>query len=161
MSAPTVSTRLAQIAEQSCGQQRVMRLGWERLRSLASGRVLTNRMREYFTYGSVGGAGGNPGSYPAASGGIALLFQSTRLVAAVAELGSLGRFIRHAGILSHHVNGSGGSRRLLRELLLSPVSTATARLSSRETVGQFADIADVFFFGGRPVVFEFDKLLEL
>ena len=30
-------------------------------------RVLTNRMREYFTYGSVGGAGGNPGSYPAAN----------------------------------------------------------------------------------------------
>ena len=48
-----------------CGQQRVMRPGWERLGSLASGRVLTNRMREYFTYGSVGGAGGNPGSYPA------------------------------------------------------------------------------------------------
>jgi len=48
-----------------CGQQRVMRLGRERLRSLALRRVLTNRMREYFTYGSVGGAGGNPGSYPA------------------------------------------------------------------------------------------------
>jgi len=46
-----------------CGQQRVMRPGWERLGSFASGRVLTNRMREYFTYGSVGGAGGNPGSY--------------------------------------------------------------------------------------------------
>ena len=65
MSAPTVSTRLAQIAEQSYGQQRVMRLGWERPGSLALRRVLTNRMREYFTYGSVGGAGGNPGSYPA------------------------------------------------------------------------------------------------
>jgi len=49
-----------------CGQQRVMRLGWERPGSLALRRVLTNRMREYFTYGSVGGAGGNPGSYPAA-----------------------------------------------------------------------------------------------
>ena len=47
------------------GQQRVMRLGWERPGSLAVRRVLTNRMREYFTYGSVGGAGGNPGSYPA------------------------------------------------------------------------------------------------
>ncbi len=50
-----------------CGQQRVMRLGWERPGSPASRRVLTNRMREYFTYGSVGGAGGNPGSYPAAN----------------------------------------------------------------------------------------------
>jgi hypothetical protein len=48
-----------------CGQQRVMRLDWKRSRSLASQRVLTNRMREYFTYGSVGGAGGNPGPYPA------------------------------------------------------------------------------------------------
>jgi len=48
-----------------CGQQRVMRPGWERPRPLASWRVLTNRMREYFTYGSVGGAGGNSGPYPA------------------------------------------------------------------------------------------------
>src|SRR2546430_2717986 len=37
-----------------------MRPGWERPGSLALLRVLTNRMREYFTYGSVGGAGGNP-----------------------------------------------------------------------------------------------------
>jgi len=50
-----------------CGQQRVMRPGWERPRPLASWRVLTNRMREYFTYGSVGGAGGNSGPYPAAN----------------------------------------------------------------------------------------------
>ena len=56
-----------------CGQQRVMRLGWERPGSLASRRVLTNRMREYFTYGSVGGAGGNPGSYPAPNPAIASL----------------------------------------------------------------------------------------
>jgi hypothetical protein len=48
-----------------CGQQRVMRSGWERPGSLASRWVLTNRMREFFTYGSVGGAGGNPGPYPA------------------------------------------------------------------------------------------------
>jgi len=33
--------------------------------SLAARPVLTNRMREFFTYGSVGGAGGNPGPYPA------------------------------------------------------------------------------------------------
>jgi hypothetical protein len=52
-----------------CGQQRVMRLGWERPGLLASRGVLTNRMREYFTYGSVGGAGGNPGSYPAPNAG--------------------------------------------------------------------------------------------
>ena len=46
-----------------------MRPGWERPGSLALRRVLTNRMREYFTYGSVVGAGGNPGSYPAANAG--------------------------------------------------------------------------------------------
>ena len=87
MSASTVSTRLAQIAEY--GQQCVMRLGWERPRSLALRRVLTNRMREFFTYGSVGGAGGNPGSYPAANGGWALRLLLRRRPA-VAELGSLG-----------------------------------------------------------------------
>jgi len=57
-----------------CGQQRVMRPGWERLGSLALRRVLTKRMREYFTYGSVGGAGGNPGSYPAANPAFAFGF---------------------------------------------------------------------------------------
>ena len=63
-----------------CGQQRVMRLGRERLRSLALRRVLTNRMREYFTYGSVGGAGGNPGSYPAANAGKRLWFAEKSLI---------------------------------------------------------------------------------
>ena len=58
------------------GQQRVMRPGWERPGSLALRRVLTNRMREYFTYGSVGGAGGNPGSYPAANPAIASPFHA-------------------------------------------------------------------------------------
>ena len=61
-----------------CGQQRVMRLGWERPGSLALWRVLTNRMREYFTYGSVGGAGGNPGSYPAPNPAIALWLHAGR-----------------------------------------------------------------------------------
>ena len=69
-----------------CGQQRVMRLGWERPGSLALRRVLTNRMREYFTYGSVGGAGGNPGSYPAANaGGSRQLTMRTRWTARVAH----------------------------------------------------------------------------
>ena len=71
-----------------CGQQRVMRLGWERPGSPASRRVLTNRMREYFTYGSVGGAGGNPGSYPAANPAGASRLQSLRPVRRVAELTS-------------------------------------------------------------------------
>jgi len=69
-----------------CGQQRVMRLGWERPRSLAGRPVLTNRMREYFTYGSVGGAGGNPGPYPAANaGGPRQLPMRTRWAARVAQ----------------------------------------------------------------------------
>ena len=62
-----------------CGQQRVMRLGWERPRSLAGRPVLTNRMREYFTYGSVGGAGGNPGPYPAANSRPASQFEGRGL----------------------------------------------------------------------------------
>ena len=49
------------------GQQRVMRLSGVLLRSPAEKQVLTNRMREIFTYGSVGGAEGNLGSYPAAN----------------------------------------------------------------------------------------------
>ena len=52
-----------------CGQQRVMRLGGERPGPLVSRPVLTNRMSELFTYGSVGGAGGNPGPYPAPKAG--------------------------------------------------------------------------------------------
>jgi hypothetical protein len=69
-----------------CGQQRVMRLGWERPRSLVARPVLTNRMREYFTYGSVGGAGGNPGPYPAANaGGPRQLAIRTRWAARVAQ----------------------------------------------------------------------------
>jgi hypothetical protein len=47
------------------GQQRVMRLSGAPLGSPAARRVLTNRMRENFTYGSVGGAEGNLGPYPA------------------------------------------------------------------------------------------------
>ena len=48
-----------------CGQQRVMRLGGAPPGSPTGRLVLTNRMREFFTYGSVGGAGSNPGPYPA------------------------------------------------------------------------------------------------
>ena len=71
-----------------CGQQRVMRLGGVPPESLAVRPVLTNRMREYFTYGSVGGAGGNPGSYPAANaGGPRKLVMRTSLTARVAQLG--------------------------------------------------------------------------
>jgi len=54
-----------------CGQQRVMRLGGAPPGSPTGRLVLTNRMREFFTYGSVGGAGGNPGPYPAGNAGIA------------------------------------------------------------------------------------------
>ena len=62
LSTKPVSTKAVQIAT---GQQRVMRLSGVPLGSPAERRVLTNRMREIFTYGSVGGAEGNLGSYPA------------------------------------------------------------------------------------------------
>jgi len=38
----------------------------------------------------------------AANGGITLLFQSTRLVAAVAELGSLGEYASRYQVAEHH-----------------------------------------------------------
>jgi hypothetical protein len=59
-----VSTKLAWIAVEGSN----VSCAWagNRPGSLAARPVLTNRMREYFTYGSVGGAGGNPGPYPAA-----------------------------------------------------------------------------------------------
>jgi hypothetical protein len=47
------------------GQQRVMRLSGAPLGLPAGTPALTNRMSELFTYGSVGGAGSNPGPYPA------------------------------------------------------------------------------------------------
>ncbi len=62
-----------------CGQQRVMRPGWERPGTPTDRWVLRNRVREYFTHGSVGGVGGNPGSYPAANSRPALLFESRGL----------------------------------------------------------------------------------
>jgi len=37
------------------------------------GSLLTNRMREIFTYGSVGGVGRKPGPYPALDAAIALI----------------------------------------------------------------------------------------
>ena len=42
------------------------------------------------------------------------------------------------------------------ELVLAERSRVTL-----EMLGELADIADVLLLGGRPVVFEFDKLLEL
>jgi hypothetical protein len=52
-----------------CGRQRVMRSGGAPPGSLTGRMVLTNRMREFFTYGSVGGDGSNPGSYPEPNAG--------------------------------------------------------------------------------------------
>jgi len=62
-----VSTELAWIALRAAMCHALGR--GTRSGSLAVRPVLTNRMREFFTYGSVGGAGGNPGSYPAANAG--------------------------------------------------------------------------------------------
>jgi len=38
--------------------------------------LLTNRITELVTYGSVGGVGGNPGPYPAGDGGLGVMFAS-------------------------------------------------------------------------------------
>ena len=75
MSPPTVCTKLAQIAHESeCedlhsdGQQQPYRLvGSSPARLMVrSGPLLTNRMSELLTYGSVGGGGSDPAPYPAA-----------------------------------------------------------------------------------------------
>ena len=72
MSPQTVSTKLARIAQEAgriargwaatvmspCGLVNCKVLG-------PQGPLLTNRMTELVTYGSVGGVGGNPGPYPA------------------------------------------------------------------------------------------------
>ena len=83
MSPSTVSTKLARIAKESergykrfDGQQQSCRL-WSRKPQVLGpkGSLLTNRMSESFTYGSVGGVGRKPGPYPAVNGGTARPFQ--------------------------------------------------------------------------------------
>ena len=52
------------------GQQQSCRLWSRKLQVLGpQGPLLTNRMSELFTYGSVGGVGRKPGPYPAANAG--------------------------------------------------------------------------------------------
>lgn len=73
MSLPTVSTKLAQIAKQSEPRWALMgsnshvalRPRYPQGHRPGFGPVLTNRMSELLTYGSVGGAGRKPGPYPA------------------------------------------------------------------------------------------------
>ena len=68
------------------GQQQSCRL-WSRKPQVLGpkGSLLTNRMSELFTYGSVGGVGRKPGSYPAVNGWIALLFQCGHSCPAVTD----------------------------------------------------------------------------
>jgi len=74
LSPQTVLTKLARIAQEP--GRRGLRFGWAATVMTPCGVVnckvlgprgplLTNRMSELFTYGSVGGVGSNPGSYPA------------------------------------------------------------------------------------------------
>ena len=82
MSPQIASTKMAWIAKKSRrkglrsdGQQQSCRLWARPLQVLGPpGSLLTNRVSELFTHGSVGGGGSNPAPYPAADGGIA--FQS-------------------------------------------------------------------------------------
>jgi hypothetical protein len=80
LSPEPVSTKLARIAEES--RRKEFALGWAATVMSPCGVVnykafgpqgplLTNRMSELLTYGSVGGVGGNPGPYPAGNAGIA------------------------------------------------------------------------------------------
>ena len=86
MSPRTASTKLAWIAQKSRreglrsdGQQQSCRLWARPLQVLGpKGPLLTNRMREIFTYGSVGGGGSNPAPYPAVGAPIASLFAINR-----------------------------------------------------------------------------------
>jgi hypothetical protein len=75
LSPQTVSTKLARIAQESGrkqlhsdGQQQPCRLVVSSTARLMvpSGPLLTNRMSELLTYGSVGGGGSDPAPYPAA-----------------------------------------------------------------------------------------------
>ena len=79
MSPLTVSTKLARIAQES---GRKVALGWAATVMSPCGVVnckvlgprgplLTNRMTELVTYGSVGGVGRKPGPYPAVNPAIA------------------------------------------------------------------------------------------
>ena len=73
------------------GQQQSCRLRSRKPPALGPrGSLLTNRMREIFTYGSVGGVGRKPGPYPAGDGWRARRFQSAtpgqpRLTSVVSE----------------------------------------------------------------------------
>jgi hypothetical protein len=90
----TVLTKLAWIAQNSeaksllsDGQQQPCRLWSRKPQVLGSkGSLLTNRMTELVTYGSVGGVGRKTGSYPAGNGAGALSFHIRRLGRAVPDL---------------------------------------------------------------------------
>jgi len=90
----TVLTKLVWSAQKSGGksspldgQQQPCRL-WSRKPQVLGpkGSLLTNRMSELFTYGSVGGVGRKPGSYPAGNGSRTLSFQVECLGCAVPDL---------------------------------------------------------------------------
>jgi hypothetical protein len=51
------------------------------------GSLLTNRMTQLVTYGSVGGVGRKPGPYPAGKAGIASLLAIVRTCAGLPEPG--------------------------------------------------------------------------
>jgi hypothetical protein len=75
LSPQTASTKLVRIAQEfQCkglrweGQQQSCRLRARPLQVLGpQGPLLTNRVSELFTHGSVGGGGSNPAPYPAPS----------------------------------------------------------------------------------------------
>ena len=93
MSPQIASTKLAWIAKKSRrkglrsdGQQQSCRLWARPLQVLGpQGPLLTNRMTELVTYGSVGGVGRKPGPYPAANPAMTSLFHAGRQWRGVAD----------------------------------------------------------------------------
>ena len=118
------------------GQQRVMRLGWERPGSPVERPVLTNRMSESFTYGSVGGAGGNPGPLPGSE-------QPPRF--AVRE--SRASATRSGGLASRKLSRRGGCRSVLS-------MGCNVNITRRKSVGWFLIVAGGLVFAfNRQIVF--------
>ena len=76
------------------GQQRVMRWSGAPLWSPVESRALTNRMREIFTYGSVGGAEETsaPTRHPSADNVFSLPMKSFIYVSPGSALGHAGRW---------------------------------------------------------------------
>ena len=91
MSSETVLTKLARIAGRAAT---VMRLRSRKLQVLGpKGPLLTNRVSESFTHGSVGGVGRKPGSYPAANRREPATFLSSQITLRLPPMADVRRYL--------------------------------------------------------------------